>query len=1411
MTSNSTFTSDVIFEVSWEVCNKVGGIYTVLSSKYTSANQNLGDHYIFIGPDVWKETRENPDFIEDKNLYSAWVKNAEREGLRIRVGRWNIPGKPVAVLVDFTPFFTQKDKIFATLWESYQLDSISGGWDYIEPALFGYAAGKVVESFHDFYLSVDDNIIAHFHEWMTGAGILYLKKEAPQVGTVFTTHATTLGRSITGNNLPLYSQLEGINPVEKARKIGVVAKQSLEYCAAQHCDSFTTVSSITALECKQFLGREPIPITPNGFSNSFVPEALSKTRKDARKKIIQATEAILNQKIDQNAFMIMTSGRYEFRNKGLDVFIDALAMLNDRIDKRQVVAIIAIPGNHIGPRKEVLDRLAKPNFSNPITGEYLSHTLFDRYHDQVINRLTEKGLLNSPENKVKIIFAPVYFDGKDGIFNLIYYDFLAGFDLTIFPSFYEPWGYTPMESIAFGVPTITTTLAGFGAWVKDYIKTPALTISVVERNETDESNCVKEITDVIEKTYLLDATKVTQLKKETQLLIDNFLWEKLIDRYFEAYDEALQAAAIRSELIERKVSLEITFKDHDKQEKPSWKKFYVRSEIHRDLEPLKELSMNLWWTWNYEASDLFESIDPNLWESLEHNPVAMLNYLSYEKFQALRSDKQFMEQLKIVYASFMEYMAIKADPKLGKVAYFSMEYGLHESVKIYSGGLGILAGDYLKEASDSNKNLIAIGLMYRFGYFNQILTIFGDQIAESHPQKYTDLPLHPVRSGSGEWLIITVVLPGRTLFAKVWKLLIGRIELYLLDTDLEENSMEDRTITHHLYGGDWHNRFKQELLLGVGGVRLLQKLQIKPDIFHLNEGHAAFAGLERLRVLVEDKGLSFNSAFEVVRSSSLFTTHTPVPAGHDTFEEDILRMYIPHYANRLHISWEEFMDLGKYTSGSPTEKFSMSVLAARLSQEMNGVSKIHGRVSREMFAKLYPGYFAEELHIGHVTNGVHFSTWASKNWQQFYQSKFGQNYIADQTDSELWKKVFTLSDAVVWKQRQKARKGFLEFLRTKLSSDLNRRQENPRLIYNTLEGIDENALYIGFARRFATYKRARLIFTNLDKLAAMVNNSERPLRFVFAGKAHPNDHPGQDLIKSIIEISKMPQFVGKIFFLENYDMSVGRQLVSGVDIWLNTPTRPLEASGTSGEKAVMNGVLNFSVLDGWWAEGYTENAGWAIPEAKTYGNQAFQDELDAEIIYRQLEDEILPIFFDRDKQGVSNKWVSFIKKNLAEIAPRFVMRRMLNDYYNEFYQPLFERSELISKNNYQLANDIEEFKNHIRNNWDGIEVKSVRLPDSSLKPLKLGDEFTVEVDMETNGIKPENIGIDIVLGQKELDRLTKIYQRDVLQLLSVKNNIATYGCKIAINDSGVFDFAFRIFPASEFLVHRQDFYLVKWI
>ncbi|MCD4745768.1 MAG: alpha-glucan family phosphorylase [Bacteroidales bacterium] len=1415
MTDTKIIKPDYIFETSWEICNKIGGIYTVISTKALSIVKEYSDNYILIGPDVWKETRENPDFIEDRSLYKSWKEKAENNGLHIRIGRWNIAGKPIVVLVDFTPYFSEKDKIFAYFWETYKLDSISGQWDYIEPALFGYAAGKVIESFYEFYLSAQDRIIAQFHEWMTGTGVLYLKANVPQIGCVFTTHATILGRSIAGNGLPLYSNLNFLNNDEKAKEFGIVSKYSLEKLSALESDIFTTVSQNTAIECKKFLNRDVDVITENGFEDSFVPikKIFPKKRVSARKKLFEVAEALLNQKISKDSLLIINSGRYEFKNKGIDLFIDALGEINRQNKlKKNIIAFITIPAHQSGPDKNVFKRIDNCDYKNPLSDKYLTHVLYEKKSDRILNRIKKNDLKNLPDNKVKIIFVPAYLNGNDGIFNITYYDLLIGFDISVFPSYYEPWGYTPLESIAFHIPTITTSLAGFGKYVQSEYGQTNKGVIIINRNDDNDNEVVAQIVNDLIKYNNLTNEEIEAARKEAFDISRIALWENLIIKYKKAFSYALEKTEKRADLYKNKLAFSVlTGYKNGEINKPTWKKILVKPNIPKSLKALQKLSKNLWWTWNCDAIELFQMIDEKLWIKFNQNPIALLESLTYKQLQDIENNNEFIQKLQGVYTEFEQYMKKTSEKPSDIIAYFSMEYGLHDTIKIFSGGLGVLAGDYLKEASDSNINIIGIGLLYRYGYFQQSLSLFGDQLSSYTPQKFTHLPILPVRDKNNNWIKISIPFPGRTLFANVWRVDVGRIPLYLLDTDIEKNSLQDKTITHQLYGGNIENRLKQELLLGIGGIELLDAINIKPNIYHCNEGHSAFIGLERLRNLIQYEKLSFDQALEVIRSTTLFTTHTPVPAGHDSFSEDLLRTYIPHYANFLNLSWESLMNLGRFTDNKKDENFSMSVLAAKLSQEINGVSQIHGKVTREMFSKLYNGYFPDELHISYVTNGVHYKTWTDKNWQQLHKNEFGDEFIQDQSNEKYWNKINNVQDKTIWNLRKKIKHNLVEFLKNRLTQDMTMRQENPKIIFKTIEAINENALIIGFARRFATYKRAHLLFSNPERLARIVNDKNKPVQLIFSGKAHPNDKAGQDLIKKIIEISKNPEFIGKIFFIENYNIEIAKKLISGCDIWLNTPTRPLEASGTSGEKAIMNGVINFSVLDGWWAEAYRKNAGWAIKEVRTYANQQFQDELDAETIYNLLEEEIIPLFYDIDNDDVPHKWISYIKNTFSDIAPHYTMKRMLDDYRQKYYSRLIKRSSDICSKDYEMARQIAAWKRKLVREWDNIEIISIDIPDSSKKPLMLGKNFKAEIKLNLNGLSENDIGIEILFGRKENDEVKKIIYLEELKITGIDNNIVKFNCDIPATKAGVYDYAFRIFPKAPFLPHRQDFNLIKWI
>ena len=680
---------------------------------------------------------------------------------------------------------------------------------------------------------------------------------------------------------------------------------------------------------------------------------------------------------------------------------------------------------------------------------------------------------------------------------------------------------------------------------------------------------------------------------------------------------------------------------------PVWTNIYAYAQLPAELRRLDEIAHNLWWVWTPKAQNLFRRISPELWESTEGNPITLTRLLSAEEMAALVADKDFMAQLDEVYADFQAYINEPADAVRPSVAYFSMEYGLTNILKIYSGGLGVLAGDYLKEASDSNVRLTAVGFLYRYGYFTQSLSPEGQQQANYEAQDFTQLPIEQIFEEDGQTpLILEVPYAGHTVYSHVWKVNVGRISLYLLDTDIPQNSEWDRPITHQLYGGDWENRMKQEYLLGIGGVLLLNRLGISKDVYHMNEGHAAFMSVQRLLDYVEGEGLPFDEALELVRASSIYTCHTPVPAGHDYFDEELLGKYLGHIPGRLGISWHDFISLGRENPES-NEKFSMSVFALNTCQEANGVSLLHGRVSQEMFAPVWKGFFPEELHVGYVTNGVHLPTWASAEWQELYTKHFGKDFLKKQTEEATWAKIQQLPNETIWETHQAIKLRLVEHIRTFYGEKWIRNSGNPETTVSVLEGINPNALLIGFGRRFATYKRAHLLFTDLERLERIVNNPKYPVQFLFTGKAHPADGGGQGLIKHILEISRLPQFLGKIIFLENYDMRLASKLIAGVDIWMNTPTRPLEASGTSGEKAEMNGVLNLSVLDGWWYEGYRKGAGWALTDKRTFADQSLQDKLDATTIYDSREGDRTPLLPAR-RQALL-RWLGTDDEELDEL------------------------------------------------------------------------------------------------------------------------------------------------------------------
>ena len=840
---------------------------------------------------------------------------------------------------------------------------------------------------------------------------------------------------------------------------------------------------------------------------------------------------------------------------------------------------------------------------------------------------------------------------------------------------------------------------------------------------------------------------------------------------------------------------------------PQWKEVTIKSTLPEELKCLDELAHNMWWAWNYEARELWKSLDKDLYEEVGHNPVMLLDRLSYERKEAIVNDKTIMERVKSVYKLFRDYMDVEPDATRPSVAYFCMEYGINQVVKIYSGGLGMLAGDYMKEASDSNVNMCGVGFLYRYGYFKQTLSMDGQQIAQYDAQNFSSLPVERVLDENGQPLVVDVPYMNYQVHAYVWVMNVGRIKLYLLDTDTEMTSEFDKPITHALYGGDNENRLKQEILLGIGGMLTLKKLGIKKDVYHCNEGHAALCNLQRLIDYIKE-GLSFNEALELVRASSLYTVHTPVPAGHDYFDESLFGKYMGGYPSMLGITWDEFIGMGRTNPDDHSERFCMSTFACNTCQEVNGVSKLHGWVSQRMFAPIWKGYYPEESHVGYVTNGVHFPTWTATEWRKLYAKYFDKNYIYDQSNESLWHAIYNVPDAEIWETRMALKKKLVDYIREKFAATWLKNQGDPSRVVTLLESITPNALYIGFCRRFATYKRAHLLFTDLERLSKIVNNPERPVKFIFSGKAHPADGAGQGLIKRIFEISQRPEFLGKIIFLEDYDMQLARRLVSGVDIWMNTPTRPLEASGTSGEKAEMNGVVNLSVLDGWWVEGYREGAGWALKQERTYQNQGYQDQLDAATIYSLLENEILPLYYNRNAQGFSEGWIKTIKNSIATIAPHYTMKRQLDDYYDKFYIKEAANFKKLSANNNKLAKELAAWKETVAQRWDSIRV--VSKDDSVLYGAETGKKYTLRYVIDEQGLN-DAVGLELISIKTDKNGEEHIFSKREFTMVGREGNNYTFEATFEPNVAGAFKSCVRMYPKNENLVYREDFCYVKWL
>ena len=846
----------------------------------------------------------------------------------------------------------------------------------------------------------------------------------------------------------------------------------------------------------------------------------------------------------------------------------------------------------------------------------------------------------------------------------------------------------------------------------------------------------------------------------------------------------------------------------------------VNPQLPKRIGKLSVIANNLWWSWNTEFLRLFQRIDGDLWENSNKNPIKFLKHVSQERLEDVAKDVTFLKEYDKIVEDFEGYMNSKntwfnkkyPEEKGDLIAYFSAEYGLDQTIPIYSGGLGILSGDHLKSASDLGVPLVAVGLLYKNGYFNQKIDGDGNQQTEYNDIDLYDLPINPVKNDVGDDLVIFVKFPKRRLYLKVWSINVGRVKLYLLDSDIEKNNPEDRDVTLRLYGGDQEMRIRQEIVLGQAGVELLTKyLKLNPTVYHMNEGHSAFLTLEIIKNIIKEKQVSFDVAKDIASSKTVFTTHTPVPAGNDIFPLDLVEKYFKDFWPRLGLSREEFLKLGMKPGKELDTGFNMGILALKIAGKKNGVSKLHGAVSRELFGEIWPEIAANEAPIGYVTNGIHTCSWLAPRLKELYNKYLIPFWQDSMYQDQIWEKIRNVPDEKLWSIHNDRKMKLLRLVKDNTYERLRRSGYNYEDINEIISKINPNALTIGFARRFATYKRATLIFKDLERITEIINNTDRPVQIIFAGKAHPADKEGQDLIKYIHEVSMMPQFKGKIFLLENYNIAMSRYLISGVDVWLNNPRRPMEASGTSGQKASVNGVINFSVLDGWWAEGYTQTNGWTIGSNQEYESYEAQDQADSQSLYKTLEEKIIPTFYDRDKNGMPTKWIQIMKNSIITTGGKYSTSRMLVDYTKDYYMPLCK----LTKKYYSNVDNVAEFnawKKELYTNWKDVKIVQTE-EDADNITIDAGNKIEVGCEVTLPNIDVNNVTVEVYYGKILENGIVENVSIIPMELTEEDEEARKYyfTAKIELTTGGNYGYTFRVMPKHEMILEPANLDLIKWV
>lgn len=1418
-----SFENTFLFEVSWEVCNKVGGIYTVVRTKLKEATQEFDKNYMLIGPLL----DNNRHFTDDESLFSAEViKKLKEKNFICRFGYWDAESsKPPVILVGFRQRYNL-DVLLYNLWADFGVDSLASNYEFHEPILFATAAAEVIETISSSLSANQMQVMAHFHEWMCGAGLLYLKKHCDNIATIFTTHATVLGRCLSGDGRLIYNLPRNFDPTLEAKKYGVFSKHSLERAAAREADCFTTVSNVTADESYLMLGKYPDKVIFNGLDIERKQHLVQeKELSETRMKLRQIASSVIGKLFPENTLLWVTSGRYEFHNKGFDVFLKSLALLEKRLSKDapSILVFFLVAVNWHTQDDSLLNKDPNSLPEQKDSFGLATHRIYNPHYDNIIRSCNELGL-RDPNHKIHIVFSDAYLNGSDGVFDIIYEKILAACDLSVFPSIYEPWGYTPLESIAYATPTLTTDLAGFGDWINSLKQDRKGAVCVLSRKNKNDDEFIVSLSDYLEQTtkLALDANYMNEMRKESLEVAMCADWQYFYEEYINAYKQAIRFNEIYHAKFDVEEGLEgqfVTTIHAAETPVPRFRLVQYECPLPGKLCALRDLAYNFWWAWHENVKLLFKRIDPELWEEVRHNPVNFLNLVSSALLNKAANNDSYMKLYNSVVELFEVYKGdVEKAPRFcttnaidsqHPIAYFCMEYGIDECLPTYSGGLGILAGDYLKAMSDLCVPMIAVGLFYKQGYFLQSINTRGDQVALYETWNTSQIPMRQINDETGKILLVGVEILGRTVYAKVWEVRVGHVILYLLDTDVAENTESDREITNSLYGGTRENRLKQEIVLGIGGTRfILEKLKLNPALYHLNEGHSAFLLLERLKNY-RHQGYLFDEAVELVRSSSIFTTHTPVPAGNEEFSEDLIKKYFATYVESLGITIETLLNLAK--GDGTSARFSMTALSLRLTLQANAVSTLHGKVARSMWQGVWSSLLESEVPITHVTNGVHLYTWVGSSMKELYDDYLVSGWDKRQEEADAWKKIDAISDVELWKAHQTQKEKLIDLVKELIIKQYSSRNESKQLINDSINALNVDVLLVGLARRFTSYKRNDLILKDAERLMKILTNEQRPIVMLIAGKAHPADGGGNSLIREIVETLRDKGFKGHIIVLEEYNIALAKALVQGVDIWINTPILGREACGTSGMKAGMNGALNFSTKDGWWEEAFNEDVGWEIASMVSIDDLDKRNDMENMFLLNMLENEIAVLYYDKKRGGFNPRWLEKMKASIALIARQYNTSRMVRDYIDALYCPAALHVATLSENNYKNLKALVAWRRDITDRFNAVKIKAILI--NGIKDGKITSQGLVKIKLLlfSGKVYAKEIRTEAILAKSDGKKFIEEPIIVPLQLINGRESgILIYQAEYKIEDTGFYSYGVRIYPYHELLFREHDGGIVYW-